>query len=52
MIERGIWTNKELIDRECNLCGNLEDEHHAVIECPRYQEFRKKVYSTIFSYKA
>ena len=41
MIERGRWTNKELIDRECNLCGKLEDEYHAVIECPRYQEFRK-----------
>ena len=42
MIERGRWTNKELIDRECNLCGKLEDEYHAVIECPRYQEFRKR----------
>ena len=41
MIERGRWTSKELIDRECNLCGKLEDEYHAVIECPRYKKYRK-----------
>ena len=40
MIERRRWTNKDLIDRECNLYGKLEDEYHTVIECPRFQEFR------------
>ena len=41
MIERGRWKKKELIDRECSLCGKLEDEYHAVLECPRYEEFRE-----------
>ena len=41
MIERGKWKGKELIDRECSLCGKLEDEYHVVIECPRYKELRK-----------
>ena len=42
MIEHGRWSNKELIDRESNLCRNLEDEYHAVIECPGCQELRKR----------
>lgn len=35
MIERGKWTKKEVSDRKCNLCEQIEDEYHVIIECPR-----------------
>ena len=41
MIERGKWTKKEVSDRKCNSCEQIEDEYHVIIECPRYDKFRK-----------
>ena len=40
LIDCWKWTGKELIDRECSLCGKLEDEYHVIIECPRYDKLR------------
>ena len=32
----------EVIDRECNACGKLEDEFHVITECKLYSIWRKK----------
>ena len=44
-IEMGRWARPERIefdDRKCKLCNKLEDEFHFVLECPLYDDIRKK----------
>ena len=42
-IESGRWVKpKPLDERNCSVCGVLEDKYHFVIECSMYIELRKK----------
>ena len=44
----GRWARPERIefdDRKCKLYNKLEDEFHFVLECPRYDDIRKKYIS-------
>lgn len=50
-IESGRWVRPNRIpidDRKCSLCQVLEDEYHFVIECPLYEELRRKYISKYF----
>ena len=52
-IETSRWVkpvSKPLDERDCSVCGVLEDEYHFVIECSMYIELRKK-YIPVYYWK-
>ena len=49
MIERGRWQHPK-IDfnaRLCDDCGEIEDEFHVILVCPRFSQMRKKISTRI-----
>ena len=44
LIETGRHRNVELAERECSLCGRIEDEIHFSVECPLYDTTRNKFF--------
>ena len=49
--EKGRWhkpTAIPLNDRKCKNCNILEDEFHFILECPLYQQLRKKYVNMYF----
>ena len=40
MIERGRWMKLEIIDRQCLVCGKLDDEYHVITECMLFANWR------------
>ena len=41
-VEEGSWTGIDLANRVCLTCNVLEDEHHFIFVCPRYEFLRTK----------
>ena len=42
-VETGRWKKTPREERKCCVCGTLEDELHAIYECPKYQDARQNV---------
>ena len=54
VIETGRWKkpNKEpIVDRKCQICNKLEDEHHFLTECVSYKDLRKTLIKLYFHKK-
>ena len=50
-IETGRWHKPEAIpfnERKCITCNKLEDEFHALLECPLYNNMRKQLINKYF----
>ena len=46
-IERGRYVNKNVSDRLCTMCDNVEDEFHFVMICPLYNSIRCDLFNEI-----
>ena len=45
-------TNKvPIVDRKCQICNKLEDEHHFLTECVSYKDLRKTLIKLYFHKK-
>ena len=44
MVERGWWQRPKVdfLARLCEECGDIEDEYHMILTCPRFIKHRKK----------
>jgi hypothetical protein len=43
-IETGRYERKELNERLCINCDNLEDEKHVLLKCPLYGDLRQSMF--------
>ena len=43
-IETGRYERKELNERLCINCDNLEDEKHVLLKCPLYEDLRQSMF--------
>ena len=46
-IERGRYCGEKTEDRLCNSCNMIEDEIHILMQCNKYETFRKKMFDSI-----
>ena len=49
-VETGRFTNTNIEDRMCRMCGILEDEVHFIFECSLYAQLRMDFYNAISSH--
>ena len=50
-VESGRWHKPNKIprnERKCFICDDIEDEYHFVLECPLYNDLRKKYVKNYF----
>jgi hypothetical protein len=45
-IERGRYNKKDIINRKCRFCEEIEDEQH-IFSCPKYENYRNALYEKI-----
>ena len=51
-IEAGRWHRPESIpinNRKCNICNQIEDEYHFILECTLYREIRARLIPNYFT---
>jgi hypothetical protein len=49
-IETGRYERKELNERLCINCDNLEDEKHVLLKCPLYEDLRQSMFIRSVAY--